>query len=137
MAYLVDYTVYSRVLTGLEGYDEAFKFVNENVGEIYSLKTIHIDTVEHSYHLLSEAGVDLGEVFMRLSNVVRSLIDSTVSGLIEPYEYVEEAMHLSIELGVEPRLAIYNLVAREMGYTHVSMDGRLDGVEGVTILRGR
>lgn len=132
--YLVDYTVFGAVLTGLEGYMDAFKWVNENVGMIATLDTIYIDTVEHSYHLLHRDFIDFGEVFLRLSNVIRSLVDSTVSKFIGYRDYVEEAMKISSESDLNPRLTLYLAAARENGLELVTMDNSLSRFENVIVL---
>ena len=132
--YLVDYTVYSRILTGLEGYMTAFEWVNKNVGGIYTLDTIYIDTVTYSYQLLKDYPVEFDEVFLRLSNVLRSLIESTVTNFIKYIDYVEEAMQLSTEMDLDPRDAIYYVASRANGYRLVTMNRDLEGLDNVVIL---
>ena len=137
MKYLVDYTVFGTVLTGLEGYMDAFRWVNENVGEIATLDTIYIDTVEYSYGLLQRDFIEFGEVFLRLSNVLRSLVDSTVSEFISYRDYVEEAMKLSSESEVNPRLALYLVAAWDNELKLVTMDNSLSQFDEVIVLEVR
>ncbi len=132
--YLVDYTVFGTVLTGLEGYMDAFRWVNENVGEIATLDTVYIDTVEYSYGLLQRDFIEFGEVFLRLSNVLRSLVDSTVSEFICYKDYVEEAMKISSENDLSPRLSLYLVAARENGLKLVTMDESLSRFNDVIVL---
>ena len=134
MKYLVDYTVFGTVLTGLEGYMDAFRWVNENVGEIATLDTIYIDTVEYSYGLLQRDLIEFGEVFLRLSNVLRSLVDSTVSEFIGYKDYVEDAMKFSSEYDLSPRLSLYLVAARENELKLVTMDESLSKFEDVIVL---
>lgn len=134
MKYLVDYTVFARVLTGWEGYMDAFKWVNMNVGDIATLDTIYIDTIEYSYSILHEEITDFKEVFTRLSNVLRSLIDSTVSEIIGYSGYVEEAMQVSGELDINPRIALYLVAARNRGLKHVTMDESISKLEDVVYI---
>ncbi len=135
--YLVDYTVFGTVLTGLEGYMDAFRWVNENVGEIATLDTVYIDTVEYSYGLLQRDFIEFGEVFLRLSNVLRSLVDSTVSEFISYRDYVEEAMKISSENDLNPRLSLYLVAARENGLKLVTMDESLSRFNDVIVLEVR
>jgi len=133
--YLVDYTVYGRYLAGLEGFDEAFEFVNKNVPELATLDTIYIDTVSYAYRVISEEGYDVTEVFMRLSNVLRSMIDSTITEFIDHREYVEQAMHLSSNHELDPRLMMYLAASRARGLILVSMDESLEVFDDVLILK--
>ena len=137
MKFLVDYTVFASILTGLEGYMDAFKWVNENVGEIATLDTIYIDTVEHSYNLLQRDFIEFGEVFLRLSNVLRSLVDSTVSEYISYKDYVEEAMKLSSEHDINPRVLIYYVAAKENDLIHVSMNRDIKELDNVLYIEPR
>ena len=132
--YLVDYTVFARILTGLDGYMPAFEWVNKNVGSIATLDTIYIDTVEYSYILLNEYPVEFEEVFLRLSNVLRSLIDSTVTRFIPYRDYVEEAMHLSSDKNLNPRDSIYLVASRDLNMTLVTMNEKLRGFDNVVII---
>ncbi len=133
--YLVDYTVYGRYLAGLDGFDEAFEFVNKNVPDLATLDTIYIDAVDYAYQVISGEGFDTSEVLMRLSNVLRSMVDSTITEFIDHRDYVEQAMHLSAEHGLEPRTMLYLVASRSKGLILVSMDRRLEIFDDVLILR--
>ncbi len=134
MKYLVDFTVYGRYLAGLDGYMEAFEFINKNVPDLASLDIIHADTIDYAYRVISDEGFDVSEVFMRLSNVVRSMIDSTITRFIEHNRYVEEAMHLASEHEIEPRNMLYLAAARGEGLILVTMDRRLGIFDDVLVL---